>query len=394
MSLSANRMRRPNAGSKMSQLLDTEEVVDHFYDSIYGGFQEDDNDIDYTSDESSDSEDMIDSDFSIDENDDPISDDPNEEQMKPKTKQKFGDNRRKPMKAKTKSESIAKEVKVPLVVDIPVIGTIFSSKRLRSTKSDDLVEKIFESRLNGSQKKPSKEMKRKTNGKSCGKEWTQSELLKEAKITEKLNLQSLKEYERLESQKNKTKRVKHSIDGPFIRFNSVSMPLIEELDEQSGEGNGAEVESHKSGAKSYSRTFITFSDEQTFDSWLNSLSNNSSMKSISGMVCPVTQLPARYFDPISELPFANSEAFQAIRTQYYKQLEIYGNVNQSDVKQWIDWKQENGDKWMQWQQQYNTYDTVPQTAQECESHCNQSEAPVPKVGLIPKASHSRRKRKK
>ena len=39
-SLATTRERRTNAGSKMSSLLDREEVVDDFYKTTYGGFEE------------------------------------------------------------------------------------------------------------------------------------------------------------------------------------------------------------------------------------------------------------------------------------------------------------------------------------------------------------------
>ncbi|CAG2100520.1 unnamed protein product [Medioppia subpectinata] len=417
MSLSTNRIRRPNAGSKMCQLLDTEEVVvDHFYDDIYGGFQEDDNDIDYTTDnETTDGEDIVDSDFSIDENDEPISDDQNDEDLKRKTKRKqtyalVTNKRPKRMKPKITTESNAKEaneLRVPVVIDIPDFGSIVSTQSLRTAKSDDLIEKMFEKRFkqnNGPktrfrQKCKPKVMKSKpkpkpkSKGKSCAKEWTQSELLKEAMITEKLNLQSLREYERLELERNKRpKTKKHTINGPFIRFNSVSMPLIEELDDQRSDGSISH-NNHKSGAKTYSRTFITFSDDQTFGSLAKSLAN-SSLKTLKRPVCPVTQLPARYFDPISRLPFANTEAFNVIRDQYYKQLEVYGNVNQTEVKQWINWRQESGDKWRQWEKQYNSYETDLEMSPLLESQTNQRQFLSPNVESIPNAIHTSRKRKK
>ena len=41
-------------------------------------------------------------------------------------------------------------------------------------------------------------------------------------------------------------------------------------------------------------------------------------------VCPVTRLPAKYFDPVTELPYANLQAFKIIREAYYQQLEAKG----------------------------------------------------------------------
>ncbi len=58
---------------------------------------------------------------------------------------------------------------------------------------------------------------------------TQEELLEEAKVTEKLNLASLKKYEQmeLEAKKKAVKLTKRSVNGPFVRYLSTAMPLKE-----------------------------------------------------------------------------------------------------------------------------------------------------------------------
>jgi vacuolar protein sorting-associated protein 72 len=43
-------------------------------------------------------------------------------------------------------------------------------------------------------------------------------------------------------------------------------------------------------------------------------------------VCPVTRLPAKYFDPVTKLPYANLQAFKIIREAYYQQLETKGDI--------------------------------------------------------------------
>ena len=60
-------------------------------------------------------------------------------------------------------------------------------------------------------------------------EMTQQELLEEAKLTEELNLASLKRYEQmeLEAKRKANKLTKKSVVGPFIRYLSTTMPLIE-----------------------------------------------------------------------------------------------------------------------------------------------------------------------
>jgi len=49
MSLSRDRTRRPNAGSRMSSMVDS---TDEFYDHIYGGFNDQDEDNSYKSESS------------------------------------------------------------------------------------------------------------------------------------------------------------------------------------------------------------------------------------------------------------------------------------------------------------------------------------------------------
>ena len=184
---------------------------------------------------------------------------------------------------------------------------------------------------------------------NSGKELTQNELLAEAVITEKINIQSLKDWQKLEEEKSKIKlNPRHKIDVPFIRYHSVAMPLIEEINGNESDETSNDCKSSHSEYKNYSRTFISFSDEETYKSIMSSISKSSSL-STKEMICPVTRMPARYFDPISQLPYANAEAFRFIRHYYYSSLKMYGNTNQTDVKQWIDWSHKNGDKWEEWQ---------------------------------------------
>jgi vacuolar protein sorting-associated protein 72 len=59
-------------------------------------------------------------------------------------------------------------------------------------------------------------------------------MLREAKKTEALNLKSLERYQKLELEKSKkNKVVKEVAKGPFVRYQSVAMPLVEEINEES-----------------------------------------------------------------------------------------------------------------------------------------------------------------
>lgn len=55
-------------------------------------------------------------------------------------------------------------------------------------------------------------------------------------------------------------------------------------------------------------------------------------------MCPITKLPARYFDPITQLPYRNMQAFKILREAYYQQLEERGNGDNADVQRWLAWR--------------------------------------------------------
>ena len=66
-----------------------------------------------------------------------------------------------------------------------------------------------------------------------------------------------------------------------------------------------------------SRTFITFTEEPTF----HEVFKYSKVKAPIKQYCPVTRLPAKYFDPITKTPYANAQAFRLIREAYQQQIE-------------------------------------------------------------------------
>lgn len=107
---------------------------------------------------------------------------------------------------------------------------------------------------------------------------TQEELLEEAKITERLNLESLEYLEKLEEEKKKFQLHKPQITGPRIIFYS------------------------KQGVD-----LLTFSDPNI--SFWNTTPNSLKGRSI----CPITGLQAKYFDPKTNSPYATVEAFKKLR---------------------------------------------------------------------------------
>jgi vacuolar protein sorting-associated protein 72 len=65
-----------------------------------------------------------------------------------------------------------------------------------------------------------------------------------------------------------------------------------------------------------SRTFITFTDDSTY----NEIFPPSRRRIPQRHLCPITRLPAKYWDPITNTPYATLQAFRLIREAYAKQL--------------------------------------------------------------------------
>jgi vacuolar protein sorting-associated protein 72 len=174
---------------------------------------------------------------------------------------------------------------------------------------------------------------------------SQEELLEEARLTEEENIKSLESYQRLELERKKARIVKHTYKGPIIRYHSMSMPLIEELPddweglcvEQDGEELVEKID--KSSVRSNercSRNFITFTDEATFKDYFVKVKPKVPQRNF----CPITRLPARYYDPVTQMAFANLQAFKVLRDAYYQQLEQKGDRKQPEVAAWIEWRKQ------------------------------------------------------
>ena len=97
---------------------------------------------------------------------------------------------------------------------------------------------------------------------------TQEEILKEAKITEKINLESLKKYEEmeLEAKRKAIRSGTRVVKGPAIRYQSLSMPLIEEIkSDKDGDFKRENENESKENVinPKQERTFISFTDDAT-----------------------------------------------------------------------------------------------------------------------------------
>uniref|UniRef100_A0A8C1CTC1 Vacuolar protein sorting-associated protein 72 homolog n=1 Tax=Cyprinus carpio carpio TaxID=630221 RepID=A0A8C1CTC1_CYPCA len=166
---------------------------------------------------------------------------------------------------------------------------------------------------------------------------TQPELLAEAKVTAQTNLRSLENYERLEADKKRQVHMKRQCVGSVIRYHSVLIPLVsdvtfkeENVDSASTltappsvlSTNAAAVNpSLSSDPGKCSRTYIIFSDDESFQRFFP----QSPPPQIPVQeICPVTHKPALYRDPITDIPFANVQAFRIIWKAYKKYVVAHG----------------------------------------------------------------------
>ncbi|CAH1789648.1 unnamed protein product [Owenia fusiformis] len=335
MSLATGREKRVTAGNKMSRLLENEEE-DEFYTTTYGGFNDEEEDNDFnTSDEDQDS-DVLDSDFDVSEDDDVKSDE--DDDSKPKRKRKGVETKayREPVKKVKKTEEDVKDDnaekkkhklkrrKKPDMSSAQIYSA--EKKSLRQSTTMKSIDVQMRAKDNEAKAKMLKEMAAKKNVSEV-RRLTQAELLEEAKLTEAMNLKSLEDYQKLELERKKSRVVKSVYRGPIIRYHSTSMPVVEESSEINVETElepqpvKPPVETEKC-----SRTFITFTDERTFDEYFPNTKPKPKVKSY----CPVTRLPAKYYDPITNSPYANVQAFKIIRDAYRQQVQGNGDKKLAD----------------------------------------------------------------
>lgn len=116
---------------------------------------------------------------------------------------------------------------------------------------------------------------------------TQQERLEEAKLTEQFNIASLKRFEEVELERKKRQT------KPSFRQRPVG-PVVKTISKM--DGNLMVIPELKSFSKPERREY---------------------------RVCAVTGRKAKYIDPLTELPYADLEAFKQIRTSYKEYLQSY-----------------------------------------------------------------------
>lgn len=384
--LSVTRERRANAGSKMGNLIKdyaalTADADADFYNTAYGGFDEDGDDEEFD-EKMEEADDELDSDFDAEETEDVADavDDQDEDNGRKRSSRRkeayeISADRRKAAAKKTTPKPKAKPKAQPQrrpaertavrrsadPVTRAVVDEFLGKRSLRERKPalrDEDEEPVSKKSKSRSSRNRSS---RRSKVEDEKKVWTQAELLEEAKETERENLASLHKYQLLELEKNEAKkRAKKSsreIAGPFIRSVSTKMPAVEEADPQDPDS----VIRFKT-----ERTFITFSDEQVKQQTFAGTKPQSRKRICppdvkrGQAICPISGLRARYFDPVSRMPFASSTTYHVLRGAYCNQLlAFFGNVKsgtsvvsaegdtppmspaarkKDELQVWLDWK--------------------------------------------------------
>ncbi len=67
-----------------------------------------------------------------------------------------------------------------------------------------------------------------------------------------------------------------------------------------------------------SRTFVSFTHLSTYDETFSQLNTSNCHHR---RLCPITGMPAQYFDPLTQMPYATLEAFKILRRIYVEELK-------------------------------------------------------------------------
>ncbi|KAM8703377.1 hypothetical protein ACLKA7_008063 [Drosophila subpalustris] len=331
--MAASRSRRHNAGNKIAKLLDEEE--DEFYKTSYGGFQDEEDDNEYV--QKDEEEDVVDSDFSIDEQDEPVSD---QEEAPEKKRQRGGVNT-KAYKEPAKL-TVKKDAKVAATLHKKRGGGGVVKRRVRprftvqdsgrksirtSTAIKTQATKIRLKELDDARKRKKKKVRVEDYMP------TQEELLEEAKITEEENIKSLEKFQKMELEKKKTRPTKRVFTGPTIRYHSLTMPVMRKPTRTTTLPHDP-----KDPASKCERTFVTIENDFNDKVFHSIFRPNRAPKGSSG-ICPITRLPARYYDPVTQQPYYSIQAFKILREAYYMQLEQQNNGSElPELAKWMEWR--------------------------------------------------------
>lgn len=296
-----------------------------------------------------DDRDIVDSDFSIDENDDPVVTD-NEDEGPKRRKKVVTRSYKEPTKQTKKLTPKKKIIKSPKKSPGKRSISLDAKKSLRRStamKSAATLHRL-KARHEAERMKP----KLVKNDDPLP---TQEELLEEAAQTEKENLLSLEKFRRMELEKKKVRPTKGTTyQGPIIRYHSTSMPVVQdeqkvkEVAEEISEETKRTTRRSRLAASDAAKVAEKTRCERTFISFVDDI-NNKVFDSIfppkpkrprRDQLCAVTRLPAKYFDPITQLPYHNIMAFKILRESYYQMLETKADQSEEDTATWLAWRKQ------------------------------------------------------
>ena len=150
------------------------------------------------------------------------------------------------------------------------------------------------------------------------------------------NLASLEAFTRLEEEKKRVKDKKQIVQGPVIRFHSVTMPLITEAAELTSTDASSvrpPTPPLQAGEPStYSRNFLVFTDTRNFPA---GYFPNKKPPKPRKLTCPITGLPAKYIDPVTESPYSTPQAFKIIRNRYISAQEEKCEKRLLQLSSWL-----------------------------------------------------------
>ncbi|CAF1188779.1 unnamed protein product [Rotaria sordida] len=335
MAFALERERRQTAGNRLKRLLEQQEDPDdEFYGTAYGGFLDEEEDNDYHSEESE--EDVVDSDFDQEDEEQQQQGEDDQEQIDTNKKRKTdedsdddnGTTKRKRKKIIYQAQSLQQELKAKKKEEQEGAGDL---KLIRQQQKKENAPKIEAKTLRKStsvkrvelEKRQKERQERRVYLKGVAslrntrevRKLTQEELLEEAKITEEINLESLEAYQQIELKKKEIKRMKLIQECPRICISSMTI-----LNEPNDQWNDLLDESYQieSISERCSRTFVSFTHIQTYNDTFSKL--NSSNRHYRRL-CPITGMPAQYFDPLTQMPYATLEAFKILRRIYAEEMK-------------------------------------------------------------------------
>lgn len=318
-----------------------------------------------------DDRDIVDSDFSIDENDEPVSD--NDADNAPKRRKKVVTRSYKePVKGDKKPPPKKKFLK-------PASTSKRSPEKRSHLRHHDDSKKSLRKSTAAKSAATQHRLKVRTEAERLKPKvvrveypiLTQEELLAECEETEKENITSLEKFRKMELEKKRCRPTKSTTyTGPIIRYHSTSMPVIDDVKlvkeippvEEGTTITATTLDDKKSRTTRRSRLAATDAAkaaeknrcERTFVTFVNDLNNTVfdslfppkkvNRKRRYQELCHVSKLPAKYVDPVTQLPYYGPLEFKIIREGYYRMLETKNTSDDPEITQWLAWRKRSNEQ--------------------------------------------------